>query len=278
MLKIAIKRRKFIESHKKLGRALETPWKSCPMLFSPFSTFSGGLTFKRDKTGYISGDNTSRERKDRTSVQFLGEGEIYLCFFQIVFAARKLAPAQIMVDRCAFVKMLVKSRADSTVKMNLVEIRRFLDWCKRNSEAESYPFSSTVVTLSLFQLFANQHKSHEVLVMVHTALKWFHSFVPIKGPNPLDDACAKNVIESAKRTKGNPIVKKEPISTDLIKKIIDKFAADGASLKDLKIAALCTLGFAGFFRFSELINILREHIVFLEDHIKIFVPHSNTAR
>ena len=71
-------------------------------------------------------------------------------------------------------------------------------------------------------------------------------------------------------------MKKEPISTDLIKKIIDKFAADGASLKDLKIAALCTLGFAGFFRFSELINILREHIVFLEDHIKIFVPHSNT--
>ncbi|XP_068695699.1 uncharacterized protein [Montipora foliosa] len=37
---------------------------------------------------------------------------------QIVFAARpwKLAPAQVMVDRCVFVKMLVKSRADSTAK------------------------------------------------------------------------------------------------------------------------------------------------------------------
>ena len=39
---------------------------------------------------------------------------------------------------------------------------------------------------------------------------------------------------------------------------------------------LCTLGFAGFFRFSELSNILCKHIVFLEDHIKIFVPHSKT--
>lgn len=112
--------------------------------------------------------------------------------------------------------------------------------------------------------------------MVHAALKWFHSFVPINGPNPLDDACAKNVIESAKRRKGNPILKKEPISTELIKKIIDKFASEGASLKDLRIAALCTLGFAGFFRFSELSNILCKHIVFLEDHIKIFVPHSKT--
>ena len=65
--------------------------------------------------------------------------------------------------------------------------------------------------------------------MVHTDLKWLHSFVPINGPDPLDDACAKNVIESAKRAKGNPIVKEEPISTDLIKKIIDKFAVEGAS-------------------------------------------------
>ena len=49
--------------------------------------------------------------------------------------------------------------------------------------------------------------------------------------------------------KANPILKKEPIGTELIKKIIDKFASEGASLKDLRIAALCTLGLAGFFRF-----------------------------
>ena len=105
---------------------------------------------------------------------------------------------------------------------------------------------------------------------------WFHPFVPINGPNPLDGACAKNVIESTKRAKGNPIVRKTRISTNLIKKIIDKFAAEGASLKDLRIAALRTLGFAGFLRFSELSNILCKHILFLEDHIKIFVPHSKT--
>ena len=149
-----------------------------------------------------------------------------------------------MVDRSAFVKMLVKSRADPTAKKYLVEIRRFLAWCKQNSVADTYPFSSTVVTLYLFQLFANQHTSYLVLVMAHATLKWFHLFVPINSPNPLDDTCAKNVKESAKRAKGNPVVKKEPISTDLIKKIIDKFLAEGASLKDLRIAALCTLGFA----------------------------------
>ena len=64
------------------------------------------------------------------------------------------------------------------------------------------------------------------------------------------------------RAKGNPVVKKDPISTDLIKKEIDKFAAEGASVKDLRIASLCTLGFEGLFRFSELSNILCKHIVF----------------
>ena len=118
--------------------------------------------------------------------------------------------------------------------------------------------------------------SYSVLVMMHASLKWFHSFVPINGPNALDDACAKNIIESAKRRKDNPILKKEPISTELIKKIIKNFASEGPSLKDLRIAAFCTLGFAGFFRFSELSNILCKHIVFLEDHINIFVPHSKT--
>ena len=64
--------------------------------------------------------------------------------------------------------------------------------------------------------------------------------IPIYDPNPLDGACVKNIIQSAKRTKGNPIVRKEPTSTEIIKKIIDKFAAEGASLKDLRIATMCT--------------------------------------
>ena len=47
-----------------------------------------------------------RETKERISDHSLGEEEIFFYFFQIVFAARpwKLAPAQVMVDRSAFVK------------------------------------------------------------------------------------------------------------------------------------------------------------------------------
>ena len=151
-----------------------------------------------------------RERKKACLCSFLWRGRHFFCFFQIAFAARpwKLAPAQVMVDRSAFVKMLLKSRADSTVKKYLVEIRRFLAGCRQNSVADSYPFSPTVVTLYLFQLFAHQHKSYSVLVMVHAALKWFHSFVPINGPNPLDARVPRMLSSRQRGGKATPFRKR----------------------------------------------------------------------
>ena len=83
-----------------------------------------------------------KERKKRLSVHFFFRGRDFFFFFQIVFAARpwKLAPAQVMVDRCAFVKMLLKSRADLTAKKYLVEIRRFLPGAGRTLLLTVIPF------------------------------------------------------------------------------------------------------------------------------------------
>ena len=58
-------------------------------------------------------------------------------------------------------------------------------------------------------------------------LKWFHSFIPGIINNPLDAEICHNLLEAAKRS--NPAVaKKEPISADIIKKIIDKYAGPSA--------------------------------------------------
>ena len=48
-----------------------------------------------------------------------------------------------------------------------------------------------------------------------------------------------------------------------------------ANLKNLRITALCSLAFARFFRCDELCNIVRRHIEFHSDYIRIFVPRSN---
>ena len=40
----------------------------------------------------------------------------------------------------------------------------------------------------------------------------------------------------------------------------DKFAAPSANLKDIRVACICSLGFAGFFRYDELSNIAPVHL------------------
>ena len=47
-------------------------------------------------------------------------------------------------------------------------------------------------------------------------------------------------------------------------------------MKDLRIAAIRTVGFAGFFRFNELANIQPNHLTIYDDFVKTFVPKSKT--
>jgi len=82
--------------------------------------------------------------------------------------------------------------------------------------------------------------------MTHAALKWFHSFSLSNGANPLDSPICHNLLEAARRDK--PVsVKKAPVSVEIIKSIIDKFASPSANLTDVRVASICLLGDARFF-------------------------------
>ena len=52
--------------------------------------------------------------------------------------------------------------------------------------------------------------------------------------------------------------------------------SEEASVKDLRIAAISSVGFAGFFRLNELANIQTKHLTFCDGFVKIFVPKSKT--
>ena len=90
----------------------------------------------------------------------------------------------------------------------------------------------------------------------------------------MDNACCKNLIECAKRRRSNPVDKKKPADPAIIRSNIDRHDAEEASLKDLRIIAISSLGFAGFFRFHELPNILPKHLEFCDGFVKILVPRS----
>ena len=196
---------------------------------------------------------------------------------QVVITSKawNLLPPALRPDSNSLLNRLLSSRADSTSKKYISEIKKFFAWCRTKCIPLMIPFSTPVVALYLFHL-DQQSRSPASMVLVHAALKWLHSFVPEDVPNPLDNACCKNIIESAKRIRSQPINMKKPANAEVIKNIIDKYGTNQASLKDLRIALISALGFAGFFCFNELANIQPSHLTFHDDCVKIFVPKSKT--
>jgi len=126
------------------------------------------------------------------------------------------------------------------------------------------PFPLSVVSLYLFEVQQSCASSSSV-ILAHAALKWLHSFVSSLDRNPLDSKFCRNIIGSAKRQKSQPVMKKKPISTEMIRRILYIHNKKDANLKNLRIAALCSFAFAGFFRYDELCNIVPKHIEFQSD-------------
>ena len=73
-----------------------------------------------------------------------------------------------------------------------------------------------------------------------------------------------------------PVNKKEPVTSDILKKYIEHFASENSSLGDLRNSCLFVLSFAGFFRISESLNIKRSDVKLCESHCEINVEKSKT--
>ena len=113
------------------------------------------------------------------------------------------------------------------------------------------------------------------VTMAYAALKWVHGILPLQR-NPLGSTICQNLIEAEKRLRKWPMVKKEPVSTELIKSIVARYGSENANLKDLRLASMCILSFAGLFGSKELLNIRVWDIEWFDDHFVVHVPESTT--
>ena len=91
------------------------------------------------------------------------------------------------------------------------------------------------------------------------------------GASPLDSCICPNLLDAARRDKPVSVLKAS-ISAEITKSIIGKFAGPSANLKSIRVACICSLGFAGFFRYDELSTLAPVHLEFFPDHPRVFVP------
>ena len=98
-------------------------------------------------------------------------------------------------------------------------------------------------------------------------LSWLHQSLGMK--NPCESTLVTNPVEACRRKLGKPKTKKEPISPEHLTSLVKDFGHRKASLKDRRLLAICLLGYAGFFRHSELCNIRRSDIIFYRTYVKV---------
>jgi site-specific recombinase XerD len=61
-----------------------------------------------------------------------------------------------------------------------------------------------------------------------------------------------------------------------VKQIVTKYGTTSSNLNDLRLVTMCLNCYAGFLRFSELVNLKRSNIKFYSDHVNLNIEKSKT--
>ena len=175
--------------------------------------------------------------------------------------------------RRSLIQKCLCSRATATVSKYLREIKLFFKFQKNENRSLDIPANLIDVTLYLSYLLDKGNVSS--VSMAYSALKWVHCLLPTNS-NPLDASICSNLVEAEKRRRPSPIKKKEPASPQLLIDLVNRYACSNATLKDLRLATMCTLSYVCLLRSEELLCIKGSDITVFPDHINIKIPRSKT--
>lgn len=169
--------------------------------------------------------------------------------------------------------VLLKSKAVSTARKYEKGFNTWRKWASQFKEIVIFPASSVHVSLFFLSLI-QESSSCSTIDEVHYGLKWVHDLAGL--PDPCNSSLVLPLIESAKRLLSVPVKKKEPVTPEAIQLLVSKYGSSSASLSDLRVLTLCLLGYAGFFRFNELVQLRRCDFQFEDSFMRVFVHRSKT--
>ena len=178
--------------------------------------------------------------------------------------------ASIIKDLPSFVQ---SARSNSTIKKYECYFKKFEKWCISNS-LPFLPASVSTIALYIGGLI-QQGCSVAVLESHFYSIKWFHDF-HFKY-NPCSDVFLNLILEGCRRLLSKPVNKKQPITPDILKKVVFMYG-DPFDLKKLRIVLIFLMGFSGFLRYSELANIKMNKIEFFDNYVKINIEKSKTDK
>ena len=122
--------------------------------------------------------------------------------------------------------------------------------------------------------FLIQKATSRAPVQEASAITWVHQMATIE--DPTHHPIVRNVLEGAKRMLAQHVPRKEPITLEILARLVEKFATPDANLSAVRTLTICLVAYAGFFRFDEISKNKETDVSILRDHIEIFIESSKT--
>ena len=168
--------------------------------------------------------------------------------------------------------VVMQSRADSTTKKYLGAFQRWKTWAEARQGVPSFPVKGIHLALYMQHVSESKHSKSAVEEVVH-ALAWLHRVADIESPT--ESSLVQSVLEGMRRTLSKPKVRKEPVSIEMLRAMVEAAGAT-PTLSDVRLLAVCLVAFAGFLRCDELIKLRCKDVSFNEQGMVINVVSSKT--
>ncbi len=145
--------------------------------------------------------------------------------------------------------ILKQARSDSTNKSYESGFRKWQNWGSKFTEVKEIPAEDTYVTLFMSSLIQSG-TLFPTIKSVFYAIKHFHQ---LAGESDLcySEICI-NIFEAAKRVCSSPKLRKEPLTSQQLKKIYEIIGVGNASPANLRNFTIMLIAFKGFMRLSEI--------------------------
>lgn len=145
---------------------------------------------------------------------------------------------------------ILQSKASNTYKQYNSS---FVAWCRWCEEHQLTPIPASDYYFALYIIYLTQSDC-SISKIEHAvySVRWAHDMA--NEIRPCDSFLVWGVLQGAKRLLAKPVNKKEPISAKILARLVDQFGRSN-SLYDKRIVTMCLIGYAGFLRFSEIVNI-----------------------
>jgi len=169
-------------------------------------------------------------------------------------------------------KLIERGRADATVNKYKTAWQKWVEWGGKKG-ITTRPAKPFYIALYFTFMFTTEAKKGAITSAFY-GIRWGHHIVGL--PSPTDNELVKLTFEGCLRSFSAPKSKKEPISIEVLKQIVDSYDSENSNALDQRFKVLSLLCFACFLRINEILKIRLKHIKVKQNHLELFLEHSKT--